>query len=117
VLFFRGRVDPESRYSDPDRLRELIGGDEPHQLVDVRTVGEFQTGHIPTARLIPYREIADEPPTPDKEMLIILYCAGGARSRKAARRLTAKGYRNIVNFGGINRWNGSLEYGPAAAES
>ena len=116
MFLFRQRIDKDSQYSDPDRLQEIIRSHEPHCLIDVRTTDEYESGHIPTARLIPHREITTRPPTADKEMLIILYCASGARSNQAKRRLTAEGYGNIVNFGGINRWNGEMHYGPAEAE-
>jgi phage shock protein E len=115
--FFRRRSKLVSPYADPDKLQELIRNGEGHHLVDVRTVEEYVAGHIPTARLIPHPEIIDRPPTADKEQLIILYCQSGARSGQARKGLVARGYQNVVDFGSINRWPGSLEYGQPEADS
>jgi rhodanese-related sulfurtransferase len=99
-------------YSDPDSLRRLIADrTEPYILVDVRTVGEFDRGHIPTAINIPVTEISEKPPTPDRNALIIVYCASGMRSATAARRLQALGFTHVVDFGGISRWKGPLVSG------
>ena len=117
MLFQRRRIDTESPYSDPDKLRELLQGGEPHCLVDVRTAEEYQAGHIPTARFIPHDEIARRPPTRDRDQLIVVYCAAGVRGSRAKRRLASAGYRNVVNFGGLDRWNGDLEYDMAGADS
>jgi rhodanese-related sulfurtransferase len=116
MQLFRGRSAGKSPYEDPARLLELIQSDEAHVLVDVRTEEEYLEGHNPTARLIPNYEILDRPPTPDKEHLIVLYCRSGARSGGAKQDLESLGYTNVVNFGGIHRWESALEYGPEREE-
>jgi rhodanese-related sulfurtransferase len=96
-------------YRDPDQLAKLIAGGEPaHYLVDVRTAEEFEFDHIPSAINIPVGEIRDRPPTDDKGALIIVYCASGGRSARAAAILVELGYTAVVDFGGISRWTGEI---------
>ena len=95
-------------YADPDQLQLLISKKaEPYYLVDVRTNDEYQRGHIPTAINIPFDTIADNPPTPYKSTLIVVYCASGVRSAKAKQSLDRLGYLRVVDFGSISRWKGS----------
>jgi rhodanese-related sulfurtransferase len=94
-------------YKTTEALLDLIETEsEPYVLVDVRTPQEFATGHIPTAVNIPHISIAEQPPTDDKDALIILYCRSGSRSTVAEQALRKAGYKRIVNFGGILDWTG-----------
>src|SRR3954469_17847439 len=54
------------------------------QLVDVRTAGEFEAGHIPSARHIPLADIQRESAGLAREKPVILYCRSGNRSGPAA---------------------------------
>ena len=77
-------------------------------LLDVRTAEEFAEKHIPRAINIPNEAIGDAeiPELPDKNQLILVYCRSGNRSKQASEKLSALGYANIVEFGGINDWPG-----------
>jgi rhodanese-related sulfurtransferase len=71
-------------------------------LVDVRSQGEFQSGHLPGAIHIPL----DEVPAKVKEIAalpqpIILYCHSGHRSEIAADYLQQHGVEEAFNGGGI----------------
>ena len=79
--------------------RELI-------LLDVRTLAEWQEGHIPGSVLIPDTEIAQRAAAelPDKDTLILIYCRSGRRSALAAQELVSQGYTNVHDFGGILDW-------------
>ncbi|MBQ3123524.1 MAG: rhodanese-like domain-containing protein, partial [Firmicutes bacterium] len=46
---------------------------------------------------------------PDKDQVIFVYCRSGNRSKEASAKLTKLGYTNIVEFGGINNWEGEIE--------
>jgi phage shock protein E len=97
------------RYRDPAQLSQLIETGTPaYILVDVRTPGEFATGYIPTAVNIPVSDIAGNPPTKDKNALIVVYCRSGNRSAKARAILEGMGYTDVVDFGAISRWGGAL---------
>ena len=79
-------------------------------LVDVRTPEEFKTGRIPGAININYVDILITPPTLNKTDTIVVYCRTGNRSLQAKNALTRAGYTNVINFGGISNWKGSLVY-------
>ena len=79
-------------------------------VVDVRTLEEYTEGHIPNAISVPLETIENEAETKlkNKDDLILVYCRSGRRSREAALRLIEKGYTNVIDFGGIQDWNGEV---------
>ena len=79
-------------------------------ILDVRRADEFASGHIPNAINIPNEDIgtARIPELPDEDLLILVYCRSGNRSKQASEKLAALGYTNIVEFGGINSWPGEI---------
>ncbi len=81
-------------------------------ILDVRTVQEYQAGHIKGAINYPNENIGDGAIDilPDKDQLIFVYCRSGNRSKLASAKLVNLGYTNIVEFGGINSWPYDLEY-------
>lgn len=82
-------------------------------ILDVRQPKEYESGHIPGAKLIPMAEIKDRMDEIDPEKPIVVYCAIGGRSRVAAQMLSAKGLPNVYNLtGGIKAWNGNMAHGP-----
>ena len=79
------------------------------QLVDVRTPAEFAAGHIPEAVNIDVRGDnfdREAKATLSKERPVAVYCRSGARSKTAARRLAAMGYRVYELNTGFMNWNG-----------
>ncbi|MBQ3254285.1 MAG: rhodanese-like domain-containing protein [Rikenellaceae bacterium] len=79
------------------------------QLVDVRTPAEFAAGHIPEAKNIDVRGDnfdREVKATLSKERPVAVYCRSGARSKTAARRLAAMGYRVYELNTGFMNWNG-----------
>src|SRR6056297_610415 len=104
-----GEAQDPNEYEDPKGLAELIKSGEPeYLLVDVRTPGEYNSGHIPTAVNIPVSEIEAQPPEVSKQELVVVYCRSGSRSSRAAGILESLGYTQVVDFGGIYRWEGEL---------
>lgn len=74
-------------------------------LLDVRTQQEFEEGHIPGAVCFPNEDITADMPIPlDKDAEILVYCRSGRRSAEAAEKLSAMGYTNVADFGGIIDW-------------
>jgi len=71
-------------------------------LLDVRTEEEWQEGHIACARLVPVQSlVATSPGLPaDKDAAIVIYCASGARSLLAERKLRELGYTRVVAMEG-----------------
>jgi len=72
-------------------------------LVDVRSQGEFDSGHLEGAMLLPLDRIeADmERAIPDRATPLVLYCRSGARSGRACAVLGQMGYAKAANGGGI----------------
>lgn len=74
-------------------------------LLDVRTRGEFDSGHIPGAVCLPNETIKEGLSLPyDREAEILIYCRSGRRSALAAEKLAKMGYENVADFGGILDW-------------
>ena len=76
-------------------------------LVDVRTAGEYDAGHIENARNIDvlkddFRSVATE--TLPKDRIIAVYCRSGKRSLKAAAILAKEGYKVVNLRGGWLEW-------------
>ena len=74
-------------------------------LLDVRTTGEFEGGHIKGAINIPIQELPgrlDELGADTQE--IVVYCASGGRSNLAKRLLEANGFDDVHDLGGIDDW-------------
>ena len=81
-------------------------------IVDVRQPSEFARGHVPGALNIPGSSIGDiAKVAPGKDAPLYLYCQSGARSGAAVRALKGMGYTNVVNMGGVARYNGPLVKG------
>lgn len=78
-------------------------------VVDVRTLGEFNGGHIPTAKHIPLSEIEKRYAELPKDKDLVLYCAVGARSGAAIEILRRHGYTRLYNFIGLSHWKGPIE--------
>jgi len=70
-------------------------------IVDVRSKGEFEGGHIPGAINIPVDQLKNNlNKLRDKNQPIITCCASGMRSASAKSILSSCGYLNIYNGGG-----------------
>lgn len=110
TLSAAGSKEDTVDYTKQDQLFELIQNQsEPHLLLDVRTVSEYNQGHIPTAVNLSVTDIDRMPPAVAKDSLIIVYCRSGNRSATAKKILESLGYTQVVDFGGINRWDFELE--------
>lgn len=70
-------------------------------LIDVRSPGEYASGHVDGAVNVPLDRIETQLPAlaPDKSQAIILCCASGMRSGMALRALQAMGYQAAINGG------------------
>ena len=86
----------------------LMDSEEGYIILDVRTIDEYNAGHIPDAVCVPNESIGSEdiPELPKKDQLILVYCRSGRRSKEAAQKLADLGYTNIIEFGGIIDWTG-----------
>jgi thioredoxin len=78
------------------------------QLLDVRTAGEFNSGHLKGALQANYnndKEFKERVAALDKTKPVYVYCLSGGRSSAAADWMRANGFVNVVNLkGGIAAW-------------
>ena len=81
-------------------------------IIDVRTPGEYQSGHIKNAQNINVQsgDFKEKMENFDREKPIYIYCRSGSRSANAGRILEEMGFKEIYDLkGGILSWKGKLE--------
>jgi phage shock protein E len=88
--------------SREQRAWQLI--DQGALVIDVRTTGEYASGHLNNALHIPYEQVVErfDQIGIAKDRSVVLYCRSGNRSGKAEQMLTAAGYQVLHNGGGLN---------------
>lgn len=82
----------------------MIKEDKNSTLLDVRTQGEYNYGHIRGATLIPLKQLEENLSKLPKDKQIIVYCQTGNRSVTASRLLKKNGYTPINVKGGYLAW-------------
>ncbi|MFT3711127.1 MAG: rhodanese-like domain-containing protein [Archangium sp.] len=86
-----------------EQARRLVN--EGATLVDVRSVAEFSSGHLPGALNIPLGELEQQlAKLGAKERPVVLYCASGTRSAMARSKLQSLGFTQVFNLGSMGRW-------------
>lgn len=68
-------------------------------VIDVRSAGEFKSGHAKGAINIPLDKISDVSKKYKKDQKIVLCCRSGARAGSAKSQLKSLGFVNMVNVG------------------
>lgn len=70
-------------------------------IIDVRTKGEYQGGHIKGSKNIPLDTLRQQlSQFKNKEQIIITCCASGMRSASAKSLLQSHGFTQVYNGGG-----------------
>jgi rhodanese-related sulfurtransferase len=71
-------------------------------LLDVRTLDEFNKGHLSGATMIDYLnpDFEKRIKALDRNKPVFLYCASGGRSEEAAEAMKKAGFRQIYNLEG-----------------
>ena len=97
----------------PEETKKLLDSNAGYIYVDVRTVPEFEAGHVPGAKNVPvvepdaygrmqlnprFIEIVEK--NFGKDMKCITGCQKGGRSLKAAELLLAAGFASVVDMRG-----------------
>jgi len=76
-------------------------------VLDVRTPGEFQGGHLKNAVNVDWNgdDFAGNTSSWKPSTPLYVYCLAGSRSAAAARDLRSRGYTNVVELeGGMMKW-------------
>lgn len=81
------------------------------QLVDVRTKGEYDEGHIPGAKNMDVRgpDFGQDMKKLDKKKPVAVYCKSGMRSKMAAEKLIQEGFTVYNLEKGFLSWDGEVE--------
>ncbi len=77
------------------------------QILDVRTAGEYQSGHIANAlqaNWLDPKEFKNRTQHLDKSKTVYIYCQSGGRSASAQTALLQEGYQVVNLEGGISNW-------------
>ena len=78
------------------------------QIIDVRTQGEFKSGHIKGSVNIPLQDLNNRMSKIKKDKPVITCCASGMRSASAKRVLKSNGYAEVHNGGGWMSLQGKI---------
>jgi rhodanese-related sulfurtransferase len=78
------------------------------QVLDVRTTGEYRSGHIKNSLQADWtnkQQFADRSQHLDKSKPLYVYCAVGGRSHAAAEWFRSNGYKDVFELsGGLIKW-------------
>ena len=90
-----------TRITAPDLLARIERGSAP-AILDVRSRWEFERGHVPGARHIPFWtmpvRISHVPAS--RASPVVLYCGHGPRALLAGAVLRAAGFRHLLSLEG-----------------
>lgn len=89
-----------------EAAKTLIDNGDYDVLLDVRTLEEYNEGHLEDSTLLPDNEIKEKAESilSDKNEVILVYCRSGRRSSAASKELIKMGYNNVYDLGGIIDW-------------
>lgn len=75
------------------------------KVIDVRRIGEWNSGHVPGAPNMPLSDLDKSVSQLDKKQNYAVICAGGYRSSIATTILRRNGVNNVINItGGTGAW-------------
>ncbi len=97
----------QSNSISPTQAQDMIKGNNPPIVLDVRQPDEFKGGHIAQAKHIPLDNLASRMSELPKDKTILCVCRSGARSSMAARQLSSAGYTVLNLSGGMMSWQSS----------
>ena len=117
----------EAKRITPEEAKQLLDSNNGYTYLDVRSVPEFEAGHVPGAKNIPLLEpdaygrmalnaqfLETVEANFSKDAKLITGCQKGGRSLKAAQTLAGAGFANVVDmrggFGGETDQAGRLVF-------
>jgi rhodanese-related sulfurtransferase len=86
-------------------LIDLIHSKTAPVIIDVRSKREFDEGHVPGARHIPFWKIRSQAPALSafRESPIVVYCGYGPRAYIAGAALRRRGFKDVAYLSGHMR--------------
>ena len=108
ALAGRGDVLQTSARTTAEELRKRIDAGEELTVLDVRTPGEWEGGHIDHAIHVPLIELPKRFAEVPRDRRVFVVCRSGARSGTAVSLLKQQGFDDVVNVaGGMNAFSGA----------
>ena len=92
---------------EASNLIEKHKGDPDFVILDIRTPGEYQSGHLKDATMIDYysKSFVDEIERLDKKKSYLVYCRSGNRSARSMDLFNKLQFQKIYHLSsGINSW-------------
>jgi rhodanese-related sulfurtransferase len=74
------------------------------EVIDVREPGEYVSGHVPGARLVPMGQLSSRLSELDRKETVYVVCASGNRSKAMASLLAQQGFDAVTVAGGTSTW-------------
>ena len=97
-----GETVASAQIAPPDVASRMSSGT---LVVDVRTLAEWRSGHIPGSLHIPLGRLMTQMADRPRSQPVVLVCESGSRSSIGASLLAAGGFTDVTNLtGGINAW-------------
>lgn len=103
ALFYLNKLKNSKNMISPQKFKELLN-EESGVIIDVRTKGEYQNGHLKKTDYnydLSSANFEQNLQKLDKGKNYFLYCRSGARSGRATQIMKRNGFENVYNIGGI----------------
>ncbi|MED3661158.1 rhodanese-like domain-containing protein [Ureibacillus sp. FSL K6-8385] len=93
----------------PKEVQQRLEAGEALNIIDVREVHEYASGHIPGAVNIPLGLLPVRMNELSKDIPYIVVCLAGGRSAQATELLDRNGFDATNMSGGMSAWEGKVE--------
>jgi len=101
-------VNLNAKNISQDELQTLMKSENKPLLIDVRTEGEYASGHVPNAINIPHKDLEQRLAELSgvKSSQVVLYCRSGTRAGIAKNILAKNGFTKLDHLSGdYIAWN------------
>ena len=93
--YSKGWILADFEFVEPKQAITMLQNDDNVTLLDVRTIPEYNEGHLRDATLIPLDKLEENLAKLPKDKKILVYCRSGSRSIGASRILKRHGYTPV----------------------
>ena len=101
-----GKTEMKVEHVDAEAAAKLVA-EHKVVVIDVRTPGEYQAGHIAGAKLIDFhsKDFEKDLGSLDKNQTYLVHCAVGGRSTKSLATFQKLQFKSVVHLdGGFTAW-------------
>ncbi|WP_105168177.1 rhodanese-like domain-containing protein [Pseudoalteromonas sp. T1lg23B] len=105
LLLYSGQIIAQQSITQNELLINQMS-DKAHIIIDVRSVDEYQQGHIKGAINIPFNQIEQHEALlkQNKSSQLVVYCRSGRRAGIFIKSLEPKGFNLLHLEGDMNAW-------------